>query len=153
MQSAGHAYRLKGPLLKEAFFRAGPMLRVLLRYAQALLTQMPQTGAVAYSFGRQLDATGSRRHVRRLRGGTAVGTRLVAGNVRRQTDGDQGSLHPRTIGADMPGVHCPQPGAARRLASVRSWPKDVGSVTGPTRSPDVLSPAGTQITTTTRYES
>jgi CRP-like cAMP-binding protein len=43
VQSAGHAYRLKGPLLKEAFFRAGPMLRVLLRYAQALLTQMAQT--------------------------------------------------------------------------------------------------------------
>jgi CRP-like cAMP-binding protein len=43
VQSAGHAYRLKGPLLKDAFFRAGPMLRVLLRYAQALLTQMAQT--------------------------------------------------------------------------------------------------------------
>jgi CRP-like cAMP-binding protein len=43
VQSAGHAYRLLGPLLKDAFFRAGPMLRVLLRYAQALLTQMAQT--------------------------------------------------------------------------------------------------------------
>ena len=30
-------------MLKDAFFRAGPMLRVLLRYAQALLTQMAQT--------------------------------------------------------------------------------------------------------------
>ncbi len=43
VQSAGHAYRLKGPLLKEAFFRAGPMQRLLLRYTQALLTQMAQT--------------------------------------------------------------------------------------------------------------
>jgi CRP-like cAMP-binding protein len=43
VQSAGHAYRLTGQLLKEAFFLAGPMQRVLLRYTQALLTQMAQT--------------------------------------------------------------------------------------------------------------
>jgi CRP-like cAMP-binding protein len=43
VQSAGHAYRLTGQLLKEAFFRAGPMQRLLLRYTQALLTQMAQT--------------------------------------------------------------------------------------------------------------
>jgi CRP-like cAMP-binding protein len=43
VQSAGHAYRLKGQLLKETFFRAGSMQRLLLRYTQALLTQMAQT--------------------------------------------------------------------------------------------------------------
>ena len=43
VQSAGHAYRLKGQLLKDAFFLAGPMQRLLLRYTQALLTQMAQT--------------------------------------------------------------------------------------------------------------
>jgi len=43
VQSAGHAHRLKGQLLKDAFFRAGPMQRLLLRYTQALLTQMAQT--------------------------------------------------------------------------------------------------------------
>jgi len=43
VQSGGHAYRLKGQLLKDAFFRAGPMQRLLLRYTQALLTQMAQT--------------------------------------------------------------------------------------------------------------
>jgi CRP-like cAMP-binding protein len=43
VQSAGHAYRLTGQLLKEAFFLAGPMQRLLLRYTQALLTQMAQT--------------------------------------------------------------------------------------------------------------
>jgi len=43
VQSAGHAYRLKGQLLKDAFFRAGPMQLLLLRYTQALLTQMAQT--------------------------------------------------------------------------------------------------------------
>ncbi|NSL55081.1 Crp/Fnr family transcriptional regulator [Uliginosibacterium sp. IMCC34675] len=43
VQSAGHAYRLKGQLLKDEFNQAGPMQRLLLRYTQALLTQMAQT--------------------------------------------------------------------------------------------------------------
>lgn len=43
VQSAGHAYRLKGQFLKDEFYRAGPMQRLLLRYTQALLTQMAQT--------------------------------------------------------------------------------------------------------------
>lgn len=43
VQSAGHAYRLRSHLLKEAFFRGGPMQDLLLRYTQALLTQMAQT--------------------------------------------------------------------------------------------------------------
>src|ERR1035437_9424453 len=43
VQSAGHAYQLKGQLLKDEFFRAGPMQHLLLRYTQALLTQMAQT--------------------------------------------------------------------------------------------------------------
>jgi CRP-like cAMP-binding protein len=43
VQSAGHAYRLKGQVLKDEFYRAGPMQRLLLRYTQALLTQMAQT--------------------------------------------------------------------------------------------------------------
>lgn len=43
VQSAGQAYRLKGQLLKNEFYRAGPMQRLLLRYTQALLTQMAQT--------------------------------------------------------------------------------------------------------------
>jgi CRP-like cAMP-binding protein len=43
VQSAGLAYRLKGQFLKDEFFRAGFMQRSLLRYTQALLTQMAQT--------------------------------------------------------------------------------------------------------------
>ena len=43
VQSAGHAFRLPGQLLKEEFFRAGTMQRLLLRYTQTLLTQMAQT--------------------------------------------------------------------------------------------------------------
>jgi CRP-like cAMP-binding protein len=43
VQSAGFGYRLKAPLLKQEFNRAGPVLRLLLRYTQALITQMTQT--------------------------------------------------------------------------------------------------------------
>lgn len=43
VQSAGHGYRLKAELLKQEFNRAGPVLRLLLRYTQALITQMTQT--------------------------------------------------------------------------------------------------------------
>jgi CRP-like cAMP-binding protein len=43
VQSAGHGYRMRGQLLKDEFYRAGPMQRLLLRYTQALLTQMAQT--------------------------------------------------------------------------------------------------------------
>lgn len=43
VQSAGHAYKLPGNILKAEFYRGGPMQRLLLRYTQALLTQMAQT--------------------------------------------------------------------------------------------------------------
>ncbi len=45
VQTAGHGYRLKAGLLKEEFNRAGMMQRLLLRYTQALVTQMCQTAA------------------------------------------------------------------------------------------------------------
>ncbi len=43
VQSAGRAYRLDARILKEEFHRAGPVQRLLLRYTQALITQMAQT--------------------------------------------------------------------------------------------------------------
>ena len=43
VQSAGHAFRLPGHVLKEEFTRGGSMQHLLLRYTQALLTQMAQT--------------------------------------------------------------------------------------------------------------
>jgi CRP-like cAMP-binding protein len=43
VQSAGHAYRVPGQYLKDEFYRAGPLQRLLLRYTQALITQMAQT--------------------------------------------------------------------------------------------------------------
>jgi CRP-like cAMP-binding protein len=45
VQTAGHAYRLERRLLKEEFNRGGLLHRVLLRYTQALITQMNQTAA------------------------------------------------------------------------------------------------------------
>lgn len=43
VQSAGRAWRLNAGMLKDEFNRAGPMQRLLLRYTQALITQMAQT--------------------------------------------------------------------------------------------------------------
>lgn len=43
VQTAGHAYRIEARLLKQEFDRAGLMQRLLLRYTQALMTQMAQT--------------------------------------------------------------------------------------------------------------
>jgi len=43
VQTGGHGYRLKSHLLLEEFNRAGTVMRLLLRYTQALITQMSQT--------------------------------------------------------------------------------------------------------------
>jgi CRP-like cAMP-binding protein len=43
VQSAGEGFRMRGQLLKEEFNRSGPVLHLLLRYTQALITQMAQT--------------------------------------------------------------------------------------------------------------
>jgi CRP-like cAMP-binding protein len=43
VQSAGNGYRLSAHVMKEEFNRAGPVMHLLLRYTQALITQMAQT--------------------------------------------------------------------------------------------------------------
>jgi CRP-like cAMP-binding protein len=43
VQSAGHGYRLKAAVLKQQFERGGALQHRLLRYTQALITQMTQT--------------------------------------------------------------------------------------------------------------
>jgi CRP-like cAMP-binding protein len=43
VQSAGQGFRLKAHLMMVEFDRAGPVLHLLLRYTQALITQMSQT--------------------------------------------------------------------------------------------------------------
>jgi CRP-like cAMP-binding protein len=45
VQSAGHGFRLSSKILKEEFDQGGPVLHLLLRYTQALITQMAQTAA------------------------------------------------------------------------------------------------------------
>jgi CRP-like cAMP-binding protein len=45
VQTAGHAYRLESRFLKQEFDRAGLMQQLMLRYTQALITQMAQTAA------------------------------------------------------------------------------------------------------------
>ena len=45
VHTAGHAYRLDGRLLKQEFNRGGFMHGLLLRYTQALMTQMSQSAA------------------------------------------------------------------------------------------------------------
>ena len=47
VQSAGYAFRLDESLMIREFRRAGPAMHLLLRYTQALITQMSQT-AVCY---------------------------------------------------------------------------------------------------------
>jgi hypothetical protein len=43
VQSAGKGFRLNAQMMKQEFNRAGPVLHLLLRYTQALITQMAQT--------------------------------------------------------------------------------------------------------------
>jgi CRP-like cAMP-binding protein len=43
VQAGGRGFRLKASLLMEEFNRGGPVLHLLLRYTQALITQMAQT--------------------------------------------------------------------------------------------------------------
>jgi len=43
VQSAGQGFRMRAQLLKDEFNRSGPVLHLLLRYTQALITQMAQT--------------------------------------------------------------------------------------------------------------
>jgi CRP-like cAMP-binding protein len=43
VQSAGQGYRIKSSLILEEFNRSGPLMHLLLRYTQALITQMSQT--------------------------------------------------------------------------------------------------------------
>ena len=45
VQSAGHGFRIKGQTIKNEFNQSPPVLYLLLRYTQALITQMAQTAA------------------------------------------------------------------------------------------------------------
>jgi len=42
VQTAGCGYRLKGRLMMRNLIHAGPMMRLMLRYTQALITKFPR---------------------------------------------------------------------------------------------------------------
>jgi CRP-like cAMP-binding protein len=56
VQSAGHAYRVPSTLVKDEFDRGGPLQHLLLRYTQALITQMAQAAVCNrhHTLGQQL---------------------------------------------------------------------------------------------------
>jgi CRP-like cAMP-binding protein len=56
VQSAGRGYSLPSSRLKQEFDRHGPMMHLLLRYTQALITQMAQTAVCNrhHTIGQQL---------------------------------------------------------------------------------------------------
>ncbi len=43
VQSAGQGFRIEAQIMKDEFNKAGPVMHLLLRYTQALITQMAQT--------------------------------------------------------------------------------------------------------------
>ena len=45
VQSAGQGFRMKGQAIKSEFNQSPPVLHLLLRYTQAMITQMAQTAA------------------------------------------------------------------------------------------------------------
>ncbi len=89
VQTAGHAYRLDRRLLKQEFDRGGLLQRLLLRYTQALMTQMAQTAvcnrhhSVEQQLSRWLLLTIDRAPLREL----VITHELVAGmlGVRRES--------------------------------------------------------------------
>ena len=86
--TAGHAYRLTSRLLKQEFLRAGVLQHLLLRYTQALITQMAQTTACNrhHSVEQQLCRWLLSRLDRMPANGLVVTQELVAGmlGVRRE---------------------------------------------------------------------
>ncbi|WP_200896576.1 Crp/Fnr family transcriptional regulator [Chromobacterium vaccinii] len=82
VQSAGQGYRLRAEILKDEFKRAGSMMHLLLRYTQALITQMGQTAACNrhHSLDQQL-CRWLWRSLDRLQGNELVMTQELIANM------------------------------------------------------------------------
>jgi CRP-like cAMP-binding protein len=82
VQSAGVGYRLNAQAMKDEFNRAGAMLRLFLRYTQALITQMSQTAVCNrhHSLDQQL-CRGLLLSLDRLDGNELVMTRELIANM------------------------------------------------------------------------
>lgn len=82
VQSAGEGFRLRGSAVKEAFARSGPVMHLLLRYTQALITQMAQTAVCNrhHSLDQQL-CRWLLLSMDRLQGNELVMTQELIGNM------------------------------------------------------------------------
>ena len=82
VQSAGLGLRLKAQVMKDDFNRAGPVLHLLLRYTQALITQMAQTAVCNrhHSLDQQL-CRWLLRSLDRLQGNELVMTQELIANM------------------------------------------------------------------------
>lgn len=89
VQTGGHGYRLDRRMLSLAFDRGGPLQRALLRYTQALITQIAQTAACYrhHSIEQQLSRWLLSTYDRLPEGELVMTQELVAGllGVRRES--------------------------------------------------------------------
>jgi hypothetical protein len=103
VQSAGDGYRLKAQMIKEEFNRA-PVLHLLLRYTQALITQMAQTAVCNrhHSLDQQL-CRWLLLSLDRLRGDELVMTQeLIANMLGVRREGVTGERHQAAEGGAHP---------------------------------------------------
>jgi CRP-like cAMP-binding protein len=82
VQSAGRGFRLKAEMLEDEFRQAGPVQHLLLRYTQALITQMSQTAVCNrhHSLDQQL-CRWLLLSLDRLRGNEIVMTQALIANM------------------------------------------------------------------------
>jgi hypothetical protein len=97
VQSAGRSFRLKAQQLMDEFNRNGPLLHLLLRYTQALITQMAQTAVCNrhHSLDQQAMpvAAGESGSTRGVRTRDDAGTdRQYAGRAARGSDGSRDKI-------------------------------------------------------------
>jgi CRP-like cAMP-binding protein len=151
VQSGGWSYRLKGQLLKEEFERGGAMQHLLLRYTQALLTQMAQTAVCNrhHSIDQQLcrwlllsldrlasdELTMTQELIANMLGVRREGVTAAAGNLQ-----DAGLIrysrgHIKVV--DRPGVEarCCECYAVVKRESDRLLPQATAARVPPTREP------------------
>ncbi len=82
VQSAGQGFRLRAQTIQDEFNRAGPVMHLLLRYTQALITQMAQTAVCNrhHSLDQQL-CRWLLLSLDRLQGSELVMTQELIGNM------------------------------------------------------------------------
>ncbi len=101
VQSAGEGYRLIGRAIKEEFGRSGPVMHLMLRYTQALITQMAQTAVCNrhHSLDQQL-CRWLLLSMDRLRGNELVMTQELIANMLgvRREGVTEGALNLQTAG-------------------------------------------------------